>query len=322
MGQDIIKNKNTDMKKKMLTKSEVTEFQNVSSFSEQIIVKLHNHYSLFCAVHSDDGVIDYSEFCYLINKMDNTLSRRIFKSIDTNNDQVINFREFIKFFGTFCSGTLEEKVNLSFKIFSDTETKLINSETMYKIIHDIVKSERKINSYFDKQTIVLIVENTFSKFFPVEDIKTGNKSVQFENNNVVKEKLINENKINNPNNLSKGQEIKQEENQVSKIRPNISSSNIKNSEYSNVNSNLISFKVKGNTDNNIKSSISSNSIVTSNELINGQHNIKISNMNFEQYKELVEKNQEILEWLKLDLEHIKNAKINPNTGIIKSKSHC
>ena len=238
MGPIITKQEEPTPKKKFLTNSEILEFRNISSFSEQIVVKLHSHYSLFCAVHSDDGVIDYSEFCFLINKEDNSLSRRIFKAIDTNNDQVINFFEFIKFFGCFCSGTMEEKVLLSFKIFSD-DSKTIKTDTMYHIIYDIVKSEWKLKNYFDKDSISLIVANTFKNIFPI-------------NSEVSKEDQL------------KGGSVKNKE--------------------------------------------------QTEEFNNNQQTI-----NFQQYKDIIAINPTILQWLKLDLERLKNAKIN-NTKV--KKSNC
>jgi len=241
----ILANKNemsSTKRKNNLTNSEVTEFTNISSFAEKIVIKLHNYYCLFCAVQSDDGVIDYSEFCYLINKKDNSLSRRIFKSIDTNNDQVINFIEFIKFFGCFYSGTLDEKILLSFKIFSDSETKTIKSEIMNDILTDMVKVEKTINSYLDKDTIRMIVANTF-------------KDIPTQNNNK------------NHNNEDGNLENKEEEN----------------------------FSI-------------------------------CKEINFDQYADLITDNPNILNWLKLDIDHIKNSRnfnINNNTAPLrKGKSFC
>ena len=87
---------NGKSKSTMLKDTELNEFKNLTSFSNEIVIKLHNHYKHFSSVQIDDGVIDYSEFCALISRQ-NELTKRIFNSIDINKDGVINFREFIKF---------------------------------------------------------------------------------------------------------------------------------------------------------------------------------------------------------------------------------
>jgi len=290
----------TKPKKNILTNSEILEFRNISSFSEQIIVKLHNHYSLFCAVHSDDGVIDYSEFCYLINKTDNTLSRRIFNAIDTNNDHVINFIEFIKFFGCFNYGTLEEKVVLSFKIFSVVESKSIKSDTMYDIISEIVKSERKIKSYFDKDTIKLIIDNTFNNIVS-KKVDTTKDERPF---NSVLSKFSNNSKIDQE--ADRPFKSLGSKNNLEKVENPFKSS-------SKSNRNVV----------NTEESEGKISILKKMEdkIIENTPNDRHDTINFKQYKELIIDNPAILNWLKLDLEHIKNAKIS-NTQVKKSKSYC
>ena len=271
---DIISKPESKPKKNSLTNSEILEFRNISSFSEQIVIKLHNHYSLFCAVHSDDGVIDYSEFCYLINKSDNNLSRRIFNAIDTNTDKVINFIEFIKFFGCFCSGTFEEKVNLSFKIFSDMESKTIKSSTMNDILMDVIKYERNIKSYLDKETINMIVENTFKNIAP-------KKKESFDNT-------------------------------LNKDKSDKFDKSLKEKDIESAGKDLIKLK-------------STNSLIDNSKIDNqnNQNNINKENddIDFNQYKGIIEKNPMILDWFKLDLEHIKKAKI-ATSQTKKSKSYC
>ena len=106
---------NGKSKSTMLKDTELNEFKNLTSFSNEIVIKLHNHYKHFSSVQIDDGVIDYSEFCALISRQ-NELTKRIFNSIDINKDGVINFREFIKFISIFINGSLEEQIKLSFNI--------------------------------------------------------------------------------------------------------------------------------------------------------------------------------------------------------------
>ena len=56
-----------------LRKSELNEFHNMTLFSNDILLKLHEYFRKFSAVQTDDGVIDYDEFCMIINKKDKFL---------------------------------------------------------------------------------------------------------------------------------------------------------------------------------------------------------------------------------------------------------
>ena len=100
-----------------LKTSELNEFHNMTLFSNEILIRLHEYYKRFSAIQTDDGVIDYEEFCMIINKKDRNLTKRLFNAIDINSDGSLNYREFIKFISVFINGSLEEQINLSYKIF-------------------------------------------------------------------------------------------------------------------------------------------------------------------------------------------------------------
>ena len=97
----------------------------MTSFPNDIVNDLHSLFNSYCNLVKDDGVLDYEEFLLMINKPDGTLTRQIFKGLDNNKDNQINFREFVKFISCFVNGTNDEKANLTFKIFANEETKLI-----------------------------------------------------------------------------------------------------------------------------------------------------------------------------------------------------
>jgi Ca2+-binding EF-hand superfamily protein len=152
---------NNKSKEATMKSSEITEFQNMTSFSPDILIKLYDHYKHFSALQTDDGVIDYDEFCVLLNRNNKIITRRIFDTIDTNKDGCINFREFVKFISCFINGSLDEQINLSFKLFSNQEKKFIEKDTMYSIVKDIVIAEEALRNFFTNDTIETIVENTF-----------------------------------------------------------------------------------------------------------------------------------------------------------------
>ena len=148
-----------------LRKSELNEFHNMTLFSNDILLKLHEYFRKFSAVQTDDGLIDYDEFCMIINKKDNLLNRNIFNSIDVNSDGYLNYREFIKFISVFINGTFEEQSSLAFKIFMDKELKLITFKNTKLMINDIIQTDNSLNKLIDNELINEITEESFINLF-------------------------------------------------------------------------------------------------------------------------------------------------------------
>lgn len=167
---------NKHQKETTLKTKELNEFHNMTLFSHETLIKLYEHYRHFCAVQTDDGVIDFDEFCIILNKQDKNLTKRIFNTIDANLDGCINFREFLKFISCFINGTIEEQISLSFKIYSNPETKTIEPNTMCDLIKDIVTAEESLCKFFNNELIELVVKETFKKIGGEE-----NKAIGFDN---------------------------------------------------------------------------------------------------------------------------------------------
>ena len=171
---------NGKSKSTMLKDTELNEFKNLTSFSNEIVIKLHNHYKHFSSVQIDDGVIDYSEFCALISRQ-NELTKRIFNSIDINKDGVINFREFIKFISIFINGSLEEQIKLSFNIFC-VNNKFIEKDEICLLMREIMQSDNHLKVFFNEKVIDKIVNETFSMF------SDDSKCINYENYKVLIQK--------------------------------------------------------------------------------------------------------------------------------------
>ena len=148
-----------------LRTSELNEFHNMTLFSNDILLKLHEYFRKFSAVQTDDGVIDYDEFCMIINKKDNLLNRNIFNSIDVNSDGYLNYREFIKFISVFINGSFEEQSSLAFRIFMEKDLKLITFKNTKEMINDIILNDNNLNKIIDKELIHEITEETFINLF-------------------------------------------------------------------------------------------------------------------------------------------------------------
>lgn len=161
-----------------LLPNEITDFQNLTSFSNDILIKLHNHYKKFSSHLTDDGVIDYSEFIQIMNK-DQNMSKRIFNAVDINKDGVINFREFLKYISCFINGTFEEKINLSFKLFADDKKKTINKESLINLLKDVISEESNPLKLFFENEIENLVNETF-RVIKSENIKKTDNSLSNE----------------------------------------------------------------------------------------------------------------------------------------------
>lgn len=154
---------NSKTREVSLKTNELNEFHNITAFPNEILLKLYDHYRHFSAIQVDDGVIDFEEFHALINKNDKNLTKRIFNAIDTNRDGSINFREFVKFISCFITGGIDEQIIISFKIFSNPDTKSIEEQTMVNLIRDVISAEQSLGSFFTNDVIEIIVKDTFQR---------------------------------------------------------------------------------------------------------------------------------------------------------------
>ena len=173
---------NVKSKEFLLKPNELNEFHNMTSLSTEILIKLHEHYRRFSALNTDDGVIDYTEFCTLINKTNTNLTKRIFNAIDANKDGFINFREFVKFLSCFDTGTLEDQINLSFSILNDPITKTIDSESILNLLKEAIFIENSFKKYFTDEVIENIVNESYKRITGdckgKIDLQTYNKMVR------------------------------------------------------------------------------------------------------------------------------------------------
>jgi len=154
---------NAKTKEVLLKPNELNEFHNMTSLSTEILIKLHEHYRRFSAIKTDDGVIDYTEFCTLINKTNTHLAKRIFNAIDANKDENINFREFVKFLSCFDTGTLDDQINLSFCILCDPVSKTIDNEFILCLLKDAIFIEQSFKKYLTDDVLENIVNETYKK---------------------------------------------------------------------------------------------------------------------------------------------------------------
>ena len=154
---------NGNIKKSNLKKSELLDFHNMTLLNENIIITIHNYFEYHSSKINDDGILDYDEFCIMLNRKDNLLNKKIFSVIDLNKDNFINFREFLKFISIFNTGTREEQLELTYQIYSDENSNMIEKEYIKKILKEGILEDYIISEYIDSKCIDEIVNATFGE---------------------------------------------------------------------------------------------------------------------------------------------------------------
>ena len=86
----------------------IVEFSKVSTFTSEEINDLYLYFNQLSKSKRDDGVIDYEEFIQAVGLRDGVYAQNLFRIFDTNDDKVINFREFILAFATFLNETIDK----------------------------------------------------------------------------------------------------------------------------------------------------------------------------------------------------------------------
>ena len=130
----------SNTKTKCLKSNELLEFSKVSTFTSEEINDLYLFFNHLSKAKRDDGVIDYEEFCQAVGIRDGIYARNLFKIFDTNDDKVINFREFILGFATFLNETIDKQIRLSFKLYDPEDKGRVRKETVVAIMADALKS--------------------------------------------------------------------------------------------------------------------------------------------------------------------------------------
>ena len=162
-----------NVKRTNLKPFELQDFQSMTSLPNDILIDLHKLYNSFCNSIKDDGVIDYQEFLIMIDKNDCTLTKHLFRAIDINKDNCINFREFLKFICCFITGNFEEQSVYTFKVFQNDETKLIEKSRMQEFLRSCLQIDKTLSEYLDEKSIDDIVKNSFEKMNLIDDEAIG-----------------------------------------------------------------------------------------------------------------------------------------------------
>lgn len=171
----------SNSKARCLKTNELIEFSKVSTFTAEEINDLYLYFNQLSKALKDDGVIDYQEFCQAVGIADCLYTQNLFQIFDTNNDKVINFREFIIAFATFLNETMEKQIKLSFKIYDPKDQGFVTKETLKIILREAMKGFGTCN--LPEEVLDEVVEETFNdlgRFSEADDLSEESNVVTFE----------------------------------------------------------------------------------------------------------------------------------------------
>jgi len=142
-----------------LKKREIKEFMQITHFDYTEIDALYNHFKSIAASKNDDGVIDRKEFQAALGLSESLFLDRMFQLFDDKNNGKINFTEFLSGLSILCTrGTLEEKIQFSFRIFDFDNDGKISKQELSSMLHTSLK-ENNVN--MSTSQIGHVVDSTF-----------------------------------------------------------------------------------------------------------------------------------------------------------------
>jgi len=145
-----------------LSRRDLQELVNQTHFTEAEIQKLHAHFKQISTSIRSDGVIDLAEFQQALGLKNSVFAERLFNVFDKNKDEVINFREFVCGLSVFCSkGTLEEKLQLSFRIYDHDEDGYIDKGELMSMLRAIMGDNLIFN--LSESHMKALVDSTFNE---------------------------------------------------------------------------------------------------------------------------------------------------------------
>jgi Ca2+-binding EF-hand superfamily protein len=142
-----------------LKTTEIQEFSKQTLISSDKIETLYAHYYNISTSLIDDGVIDFPEFCSTLQISPTSFfSERVFALFDTNDDGVINFREFLLGVSTFLApfndsaesrnfvpiSKVNEQIDISFRLFDTRRIGKVYFSDFLKLLTSALKERSSL----------------------------------------------------------------------------------------------------------------------------------------------------------------------------------
>jgi len=137
------------------TPEEVEELQKGTTFTPAQIMKLHKRFRKLDA--NDDGEISREEFRAIPQLQSNPLLDRVLTIFDTDGNQLVDFREFVKALAIFSNQCEKrEKLHFTFQIYDIDGDGKISNKDLFKTLQIMVGtnlSEVQLQQIVDKTFI-------------------------------------------------------------------------------------------------------------------------------------------------------------------------
>jgi serine/threonine-protein phosphatase 2B regulatory subunit len=136
------------------TQDELKELQRGTTFTQQQILRLHKR---FTKLDSDgNGEISRAEFQSIAGLSQNPLLERVLTIFDTNGDQSVDFKEFVKALAIFANDCAKvEKLKFTFRVYDMDADGYISNKDLFQTLQIMVG-----NNLTDVQ-LQQIVDKTF-----------------------------------------------------------------------------------------------------------------------------------------------------------------
>eukprot|EP01094_Clydonella_sp_ATCC50884_P016921 TRINITY_DN2862_c1_g1_i1.p1 TRINITY_DN2862_c1_g1~~TRINITY_DN2862_c1_g1_i1.p1 ORF type:complete len:238 (+),score=71.80 TRINITY_DN2862_c1_g1_i1:218-931(+) len=119
----------------------IQEFQAQTHFDHVEVQKLHEIFNQVGAGNEYINAVDFRRCLALLQKhglhrnvMNTPFGQRLFEILDENDDDRVNFREFVAGMSLLCKGTPEEKLELSFRAYDIDESGMVSYHELVAMI--------------------------------------------------------------------------------------------------------------------------------------------------------------------------------------------
>ena len=150
----------TESKYRELKLHELYEYAKVCGFSHEEIKQLYIYYQYFSSFQVNDGMINYGEFCKALGLEDSLVVKRIFRIFDENEDNMINFREFLIGLTRFLYDTAEQKIKLSYRVFDIDHKGYCTKDDIAEVLKDYFKILKHVKNRLPQNVIDEIVNRS------------------------------------------------------------------------------------------------------------------------------------------------------------------
>uniref|UniRef100_A0A6B2LKW6 EF-hand domain-containing protein n=1 Tax=Arcella intermedia TaxID=1963864 RepID=A0A6B2LKW6_9EUKA len=122
---------------------------------------LYAAYSHVSGLEDEDGLIDIVEFKRACGWEDSKVAERIFHLFDINNDGHVNFEEFVSGLAIFKSGSTEEKLKFSFRLYDVDGDGFIQKKELLEMLRASLLENCTLN--LSSSQLERIIDSTFKQ---------------------------------------------------------------------------------------------------------------------------------------------------------------